>query len=223
MGDCFKGTGKRTTEIRELASFDKILVQGNIDIIFTQGPVQEVKVEAGAKLIPLIKTEVDDSNKVHIRNDNRCNWARSYKKGNITVHITCPKLSLIKHFGSGFITNTDTFTVDTLEIFAIETGDLDMTVNANVIFTRNLGTTDITLHGKTFCLGNFHTGEGNHHCEDIRADYVWSYSKASGNEYYHPIKDLSATIQWDGDVFYKATNATTKRQGTGSGNLIRID
>ncbi len=222
MGDCFKGTGKRVTETRVLGSFDKILVEDNIDLILTLGPIQEVKIEAGKNLIPLIKTEVNDSNQLHLTNNNRCNWARSYKKGNITVHITCPDFSRIKHFGSGLIKSVDTIAVDSLEIFAMESGDLDLILNTQIVYLRNIGSADITLHGRSELLGNFHTGEGYHKCENLQTDYIWSYSEASGNEYYHAVKNLSTTIKWDGDIYYKG-NPTATRQGDGSGELIKLD
>ena len=83
--DCIKRTGKPAIETRTLPPFTKIYLKDNIDLFIKQGITEEVKIEAGSNLISLIKTEVD-SGILHISNDNRCNWARSYKNG---VRCSC--------------------------------------------------------------------------------------------------------------------------------------
>ena len=69
MWDMFKGTGKNISEIRALPAFAKIYLKDNVNVIITQGSTQEVKVEAGEKLVPLIRTRVDTGT-LFISNDN---------------------------------------------------------------------------------------------------------------------------------------------------------
>ncbi|HET7818581.1 MAG TPA: head GIN domain-containing protein [Bacteroidia bacterium] len=216
---CFKGNGSRTTELRKVAAFNSLYVEDNIDVVLKQGPVQEVIVEAGENLIPLIRTEVIN-NELHIKNDNKCNWARSYKKGNITVHITSPSYNHINDYGSGLISSRDTLTCDSINIYTRESGDIDITINTYAFFIQNIGSSDITVKGKTSLFGVFHTGEGFLYCQDLKADVIWTYSEASGNEYYFPQLELSATINWVGDVYYKGA-APVRSKGKGTGKLIQ--
>src|SRR5690349_19772036 len=109
--DCIKRTGQSTTVIRTLPPFDKIYLKDNIDVFITQGNTPEVRIEAGSNLISLVKTEVD-SGVLRITNDNRCNWARTYKNGAIKVYITMPVLRFLWHFGSGFLQSKDTIACD---------------------------------------------------------------------------------------------------------------
>jgi len=217
--DCVKRTGKTSTDIRVLPPFTKIIAEDNVNVFITQGSAQEVKVEAGNNLISLIKTEID-SGTLRIRNENQCNWARSYKNGAINVHITMPTLRHVSHFGSGQIKSNDTITCDTLTILTQESGDVELTINTKILYTQVHSTSDVTLHGKSILHGNFHIGAGFLHCEDLQTDIIWSTSKASGNEYLNVKKHIGATIDWVGNIYYSG-NPTIEIKGTGKGKLIQ--
>ncbi len=217
--DCIKRTGKPATETRVLTPFTKIYVKDNIDVIISRGNTPQVKIETGSNLISLIKTEVD-SGILHISNGNRCNWARSYKNGSIKVYVTMPTLRFLWHFGTGLVKSDDTLTCDTLDIWAHQTGNVDLKVNANIIYTNMHTTADITLHGRSGLFGSWHTGEGFLHCEDLQADIAWTHSKASGDEYINARSILSATIDWEGNIYYSG-HPVTSADGKGKGKLIQ--
>lgn len=216
--DCFKGTGKPSTELRTLASFNRIFIKGNIDVVIVQDSIFKAEIHAGENLIGLIRTEVTDTS-LNIYNDNRCNWARSYKKGKIIVKVFVPSLRLIKNLGSGLLSNEGTFQADTLEIWAHQTGDAILNVNANVMYTNNHTSADITLTGQTIMLGMYHTGEGYVHCENLSAQYAWSHSKTSGDAYVNASISFSTLIEWEGNIYYKGNPALT-RYGSGTGQLL---
>lgn len=216
--DLVKRTGKITTDIRTLDPFTKIEVKDNVNVCISQGSAQEVKIEAGVNLIPLIKTEVI-AGVLYIHNDNRCNWARSYKNGIINVYVTAPTLRHIWHLGSGLVKSNDIIACDTLDIWAHQTGDIDLIVNANIIYANAHATADITLSGKSALVGIYHSGEGTLHLEDLQAAYIWSFSQASGDEYLNVQGDLAATIDWVGNIYYSG-NPAVLLKGSGKGKLI---
>ena len=57
--DCVKSTGPTNVIYRDLKDFNCIFLKDKIDLYLTQGPQFEVRVEAGANLQKLIKTELD--------------------------------------------------------------------------------------------------------------------------------------------------------------------
>ena len=204
--------------MRTLPPFTKINLKDNVNVFITQGNPQEVRVEGGENLIPLIKAEVING-ELFLENDNRCNWARSYKKGTINVYITMPVLRYISHNGSGQIKGQDTIVCDTLDVLTKESGDVELTIKAKVTFSHIHSTSDATLHGISFAHGIYHVGEGVLHYEDLRSDDIWTYSDASGNEYLNSKNFLIANIHWVGDIYYTG-NPTTTILGSGSGKLI---
>lgn len=219
--DCIKRTGKVTEESRTLPAFNKIRLRDNVDVYIKQGPVQEVRVEAGDNLVPLIRTEVD-SGILDIDNKNLCNWARSYKRGTISVYITIPEIRFIWNFGSGVISSQDTLVCDTLDIWAHQSGDVDLTLNANLIYTNQHTTGDITLKGNSAALSTWHAGEGYLYCEDLHVLNAFLHSKCSGNDYVRVQNDLVATIDWEGNIYYYG-NPTVTLKGSGIGKLIKQD
>ena len=218
--DCVKGTGKKTTVTRPLASFNKIYVNGNIDVILRQGSGQEVTVEAGGNLLPEIKTEVVNG-ELHIDNHNKCNWARSYKKGTITINVTLEQpLRYLWTEGSGLIKSTDTLICDFLKIWAHQSGNVDLIVNANYVLSDTHTTADLTLHGKTGLLQFYHTGEGYLHLEDLQANDAWIYSNTSGDAFINVLFSMEVTLNWVGNIYYKG-NPSISLLGSGKGKLIQ--
>ena len=219
--DCIKRTGVIGNDLRILPPFTKIYLTDNVNVFIKQGIEQEVKIEAGKNLISLIKTEVIN-NELFIKNSNRCNWARSYKNGHINIYLTMPELKFITHYGSGNIKSLNIIVCDTLEMLTRESGDIELTINANIVFSRLHGTSDITLHGKSNLQGIFHMGEGFLHFEDLETQETWSHSKASGNQYLNAKNNLSVRLDWVGNIYYIGNpTIAINDKGKGAGKLIQ--
>lgn len=221
MLDMVKGTGKKTTEIRELPLFTKIYLKDNVNVILSTGN-QQVKVEGGEKLIPLVRTKVKDSI-LYIKDDNKCNWARSYKKGVINVYISVPTLRYIWHYGSGNITCIDTIHCDVLDIETRESGDVELILKAGMILAHLHGSSDVTLRGKSTYMGSFHIGEGYFYANELTTYETWFFNMASGNDYFNVTSGVSGRIAWAGDVYLygKPSHVSVVREG--KGKLIRMN
>ena len=117
------------------------------------------------------------------------------------------------------VKSTDTITCDTLDIWARQTGDIDLTVNANIVLCNTHTTADVTLHGKSSQLGIYHSGEGFLYFEHLQVDFTWTHSVASGDEYLNVYGHLWATIDWIGNIYYTGSPAIALK-GVGEGQLI---
>lgn len=221
MFDMFKGTGDRTTELRQLDPFTKIYLKDNVNVFITPGS-QQVKVEAGEKLIPLIRTKVKDGI-LYIEDDNKCNWARSYKKGVINVHISMPTLRYIWHYGSGDVHGSDTLYCDTLDIETRESGNVNLTYKANVTYNHLHGSADVTLKGISPLVGTFHIGEGYLYAQDLITDQTWFYTKASGNQYINVRYGVTGKIEWAGNIYLRGKPIYLSVIRIGRGELISLD
>src|SRR5689334_18323193 len=76
--DCFKSAGKSVTENRAATPFTNINLTNNVDLIINPDTTFYIKVTAGDNLIDGIITELQGTT-LYIRNENRCNWMRSFK------------------------------------------------------------------------------------------------------------------------------------------------
>src|SRR5678815_502237 len=62
---CLQNTGAVKTTIRELNTFNEIVLYDKIDMVLTQDSIQQVKIESGENLQPNIETTV--LNYTHLR------------------------------------------------------------------------------------------------------------------------------------------------------------
>jgi len=217
--DCFERTGTTTTEIRELPAFTTIYVENNMNIYLTQGPTQQVEIEAGKNLMPLISTEVNSDGELDIKNYNICNFLRTYKKS-INIYITMPRLTYLTNNGVGTIQSTNTFTTDTINVRTESLGDIHLMVNNVYVNGHMHGAGDIYVSGNTQQFSCNNVGNGFINCSNLLVSgYTWLGLSTTGNSYVNVNGLFQVYIHESGNVYYSG-RATVQSTITGSGHLI---
>jgi hypothetical protein len=216
MCDCIKRTGSIITESRQLSGFDRVTVQDNLNVFITQDSVFKVEVEAGENIVPLIKTEVE-GNTLVIKNDNRCNWTRSYDKP-FNVYVSMPLINYVTSEGTGKITGTNTVT-NKLEVETKNSGDIEFTVNNPRVITHMFGYGDVILHGETAQHDCSIGGDGFLYAADLHTGYTWIQTFTSGLSYIYVRDYLIVKIEKRGDVLCYGNPTAIDKTVTGSGNL----
>lgn len=92
-GDCFQKAGTIIQEEITLSSFDKILVNRDIELIIKEDAVQSVIIETGKNLINDVIVEVVDG-RLTLTDNNTCNYVRDY--GITKVYVTSPNITEIR-------------------------------------------------------------------------------------------------------------------------------
>ena len=101
--DCAQKAGDRIQKEFEVAEFNTIVVEENLQLIVKEGPQQKVVVQTGKNLINDIKISVTDG-VLTLVNDNGCNLVRDY---NITqIVVTSPNIETIRN-ASGYAVQSD--------------------------------------------------------------------------------------------------------------------
>lgn len=203
--DCFKGTGSLITETRTLPAFQKISVEDNVNVIFTQDSVQQITVEAGKHLIALVKTEVVDG-ELRIRNDNRCNFMRRYNIP-VNVYVHAPKtMYYISTKSTGKVSSTNDYTGDSLHLeIKGGSGDIEFFVNSPNVYTHQHGAGDIILHGHADNLIIYNVAVGYTTADDCTSNYCWIWQKTVGTIKVNVRDLLDVTITSRGNVYYKGS------------------
>lgn len=215
--DCIKRTGDIIQETRDISGFTQIQTEENVNVFITQDSVSKVIVEAGENIVPLITTKVV-GNTLICGNRNRCNWTRSYKKPlNIYVHL--PKLTLLEAAGTGNVKSTNTIYTEGLYISAVNSGNVEMTIQANQLTTSMHGNVDLTLHGYTH----------NHDCnvqgtayllaDDLQTHYTYIHSTSLGQCYVNVTDLLICSLDLKGDVFCYGNPKTVDYKYSNTGRL----
>ncbi|MBK7183583.1 MAG: DUF2807 domain-containing protein [Bacteroidetes bacterium] len=217
MCDCIKRTGKIIQEKRTLGEFTKVEAEDNLNVYITQDSVQEVMIEAGENLVPLIETELQGGT-LFIRNKNRCNWTRSYDKP-LNVYLTMPKIEYITNSGTATLRSLNTITQATFDIETKNSGDIELTVNNTNIISHIFGSGDVILKGTTnqhYCdIG----GTAYLYCKDLNSTYTYIHTFTIGPSEVKATGTLDCKIDGKGNVLCYGNPSLVQQSGKGPGVL----
>jgi hypothetical protein len=223
MCDCFKRTGDVIKETRTSEPFTSIFVQDRINVILTEDTTlpQEIIVEAGENLLPLIRTEVVNGT-LRIRNDNKCDFTRRYDVA-ITVYIRMSNdLASIINKGTALVSNTDTCTSPLLSLETESAGDIKLNVSGGVIYTHQHSAGDVELYGNASTINIFNTGGGFTISDQCVSPYVWCFTKTTGKITCYPLHQLDCEIEGPGHIYYRGVPILINSTLTGTGQLLPL-
>jgi hypothetical protein len=223
MFDCFKGTGIDKSEVRNISGFSRIKASNNVDVKIYPGHDYKVEVKAGSKLIDGITTEVKDS-MLYIRNENACNWVRSFKN-KFTVSVWMPDIAELTVNGSGNIDLMDTirhneFTFNNWGA----SGKVTFLFNTGAVRTNiHTGPGDFVFHGYVGVHYFYNNGNGIADASNLNTEVTFTENKGANKEYVRAKQWLTAKISYVGDIYYFGNPDSVVREGTGNGKLIKAD
>lgn len=209
--------GPITTEERSVASFDKLSVDGSMEVIITQDTTYDVKVEAGERLLRYLKTDVVGST-LQINEESN----RIINKRTVRVYVSASVLNDVRLDGSGTIEGTladpGSFNVE-LE----GSGDIDLNVDASTSTTAFLrGSGDIELTGVTPIIDLELRGSGNIDSRLMTAHTASVFLDGSGDINVFASDTLSVNIYGSGDVYYWGNPTDVNYGIDGSGSLVEM-
>ncbi len=222
MCDCVKSTGKTNSIYRDVANFNCISTKDKMEIYLTQGPNYEVRVDAGANLQRLIKTELDGET-LKVYNTNRCNWVRGYKHV-IKVYITAPYFKHILNGGVGTIESLNTITQNELSTRIENSGDIKLKLNTQSFKGSTHGNGDLYLEGTTKDFAHDYNGTNYLYASDLTVtSYLYLHSVSIGHAHIKAPENglMDIVIDRAGDVYYTGNPATIHLTKNNKGDLKR--
>jgi hypothetical protein len=215
--DCIKRTGEIIKDKRTLPAFNEIDVEDNLNVFIKEDSIFDVTVEAGENIAPLIKTDVVDGI-LFIRNKNRCNWTRSYKKP-LNVYVTLPKVRYITSDGTGDIKSLNSITTPILDIQIKNSGNIELTVNNERVLTHMHGSGDVTLHGSTHEHDCSIGGTAYIYARDLETSYTYIHTFTLGNSYIQAKDLLICLMEEKGDTYCYGNPSVIQKDQLSSGQL----
>lgn len=220
MGDCLKSTGSIQTEMRVLETFTRLEVEDNINVLIYFDDKYEIEIEAGKNLIPLIETEVLNGT-LHLRNNNKCNWVRSFEVP-VNVKLTCPSLDFLVARGFGTIETIDTivgmsFTAEQWE----SSGLVKLRLNTQQAWLKtNTGPGNFKCYGETEYLYAYNSSSGIFRLEYLYSNQCFIWNSGVGDMHVRVGGPAEFTIDDVGDIYYTGSPHTVITHLNGSGQLI---
>ena len=219
--DCFKGTGKDIEETRQLKPFDEILVEDNIEVHLKIGTEFTAKIIAGSKVMPLVKTDIENG-KLKITDNNTCDFTRDYTR-KISIIITVPTINKITQNGTGNFFMDDEFICDRLSFYLSNSGNLFINTNANIVYGSMHGNGDVYVKGKIKSNFIYAGGQGFYNSFDASSDEMILTLNTSGSMKVSVNQFLKIDMveRSTGDIFYKGNPSILTLNIKGTGKLIK--
>lgn len=192
--NCLDGQGLIISEPRTLADFHSINNTIFADILLTQGPKEDVIIEAQQNILTELKTSVVNG-ELRLMLDRCIDSSQAMK-----VHITIPEIRELTLTGVGDIIAQNDF----------DLVDLDVTLT---------GVGDFDLQGTTTTLDILLTGVGDIKAFDLNSDICDIVISGKGDAEVLVNDTLDATISGIGTVFYKGNPVITSNI-SGTGDII---
>ena len=214
-----KGSGVVSTETRKVDDFHSISLRGPFDIDYTDGPAQDLIVEADDNFLPLIITEVKDGQLIVRLKPHTA--VSSHKTMKVTV--TAPDVEELSLAGSGTIHVLNDWQSDNpLKVSLAGSGDIIGSVSSPGIKASIAGAGNIKLKGETKDVDVVIAGSGNYYGDNLRAENAEVSISGSGNADVHASVNLKVKIAGSGDVNYKGSPQVDSHI-SGSGSVHKKD
>ena len=222
--DCVKTSGnviKR--EISDIPTFDKIKIEGGIELILFQNTEQKIEIETGENLINDISVEVTDGELI-IKNNISCNWFRNYNPAK--AYVTFTDIHRIYSVSQHKIHSNQTLHFNKIELSSGVFGEgvaseFDLDIVCDQININANDVTYIRLSGSSnYMFVGFWAGAPRLEAENFKVTYIDFFQRSSNDMILHPIEEIKGNIYSTGNVIIKNTPNTIEVTRHYTGRLI---
>lgn len=217
-GKKIKGNGEVVTVERSVGDYEAIAVAGWFDVDIVDGREGEISLKGEENLLEYIKTEVKNG-KLTIKVKKGYNLQSSNWKGGILVTVPVESINSVSLSGSGDIVGKDVLRADEFSATMSGSGDIDLTVEADILKTNISGSGDIDLSGKARNFKVTVSGSGDVEAFDLAADHVNANVSGSANIKVTANESIIARVSGSGDILYKGNPEKVDSKASGSGDI----
>lgn len=205
-GDCFQTTGPIIQEEVSLDTFDKILVNRDVELIVKDGTEQKVVIETGKNLLNDVEAVVVDG-KLILSDNNSCNYVRDY--GITKVFVTSPNITEIRSSTQYDISSDGVLTYPSLTIlsedynspntFTVGNFRLQIDNTSFSVVFNNLS--NCYVSGNTTNLNvTYAAGLSRFEGRNLIAQKVHVWNRSSNDMIINPIQQITGKISGTGNV-----------------------
>jgi hypothetical protein len=204
--DCFQTSGPIIQKEIAVPSFEKILVNRDIELIIKEGSEYELIMETGENLINDIEALVS-SNELILTDTNSCNYVRDY--GITKIYVTAPNVTTIRSstqydISSDGILNFPNITLVCEDFNApgsFTVGDFRIQANSASLSVVSNNISSFYISGQVVDLFiGFYSGAGRFEGENLEAQNIDVYHRGSNDMVVNPQQSLTGELRGTGDL-----------------------
>ncbi len=222
---CMKKAGEESMQEFYMKGIKKLYLREQIVFHLVQDTVEKIVLKGGKNLLNQIHIEHGEDG-WEIRNDNRCQFLRSYKK-KVYAEIHFIDIHKIRFEGTETLTNKDTMNVGSFNLLMRDgAGSVDLKIITgwlNVGVTSGFG--DFKLQGRTNFAQLFTKGNGYGDALGLKVkDSINVRQESAGSIKVNADKTvLNSLILSNGNVWYKGKPERIKAVFQGKGQLLQMN
>lgn len=218
LGACIgvDGNGHRTRESRDVADFERLENNAQLDVHVARGDELSVIVSIDENLHKHVDTHVRDRTLILDTDAHLVDYVAGPH-----VLITVPHLFFARINGSGDVDVDGFDEQDTVRLEASGSGDLDFEGSAPRIEADADGSGDVRITGNTAFAELSTSGSGNIDARDLDADGARLRSSGSGDVEATVDGDVDAETTGSGDIDVFGDAHLTHSREHGSGDIVR--
>ncbi len=204
--DCFQTAGNIIQQEVEVADFESILVNRDIELIITEAPEYKVTVETGENLINDVRAEVI-GNRLVLTDDNTCNYVREY--GITKIYVEAPILTEIRNSSQYEVSSNGILAFQDLSLISEDfnenveftVGDFRLSLDSENldIISNNISSFYIDGEVENLFVG-FFSGSGRFEGENLIAQHVEVNHRGSNDMIVNPQLSLTGILRGTGNL-----------------------
>ncbi|WP_346881039.1 head GIN domain-containing protein [uncultured Algibacter sp.] len=207
--DCFQKAGSIIQQEITVPSFDKILVNRDVELIIKEGPRQQVIIETGENLLNDVSASVTDG-KLTLTDNNTCNYVRDF--GITKVYVTSPNITEIRSSTQYDISSDGVLTYPDLAILSEDvgapnsftTGDFRLEINNNSLRVSFNNLSSCFVTGITNSLNvSFFAGNGRFEGANLLVENITIFHRGTNDMIVNPQQSLKGILNSTGNVISK--------------------
>lgn len=210
-----RGEGPVVSEERPLSSFHTIKNSISGDVYLSQGPQEDILIEAQENILANMVTRVRNGQLEIYFDENVGN----HKK--VNIYITAPEVREVFVSGSGGVQSTHLLSGEAFTINVSGSGEADLQLQMQEVEANVSGSGDIRLQGEAERLLARISGSGEVHALEIPVQEAEVQVSGSGDCSLDVSDRLDVQISGSGDVRYRGRPAINSSI-SGSGKLRSI-
>ena len=213
-GQRVSGNGHITTRDRQVGSFSRVDVSGDVAVHIRQDGGNSVRIETDENLMEYVDVYTN-GNTVVIRTKQGYNLNPSKQ---LIAYVSAPSFEEIGVSGAcDIIGETPVTGSSPLSMHVSGDGDIKMEVDVPSVSTDISGSGSVTLKGKAGTFNADVSGSGDIKCFDLTTDNSKLDLSGDSDAEVTVNKQLDVTVSGSGDVRYRgAANVSQRVSGSGS-------
>jgi hypothetical protein len=211
------GSGKTTTETRQVSGFDQVTLAGAGDLFIEQGDKEALTITADSNLMPYLTSEVK-GNRLILGIKPNINITFDQ---NVIYHLTVKDIHDIQVEGSGTVQSSAIKTTD-LGLGTAGSGSfLIKDLQADTLKASTGGSGKFDLTGKSSTVTVTINGSGKYDCPNLESSTASVTINGSGNANLWVKDSLTVNINGSGEVRYYG-DPKVDTHIAGSGSVVKV-